>query len=135
MELEKQLEQAVDLYSESNHAFLYTVFSNDTAVIQVVHSSYIENTRQPNDQFGLSIALSFDPSFTKEITNHERFNALPEAKQFVSNDWEGIPGYACYIGNDTKKGTQILNLLLTKVYGFDEKNSLTIELHDQGPLN
>lgn len=132
--IEAKLKDAVTQFEPTNNTFLFTVYSNDTAMVQVVHRSYIELTRQPDDNFGLVINVTFDPTIAEEVDNHKKFKNLAISKEFVSYTWGGIPCYALDIDKNAGKGAEVLTKLLTDLYGFDNNTNLEIDLLDQGPL-
>ncbi len=132
--IETKLKDALTQFEPTNNAFLFTVYHNDTSIVQVVHRSYIEQTHQPNDEFGLVISVTFDPTFPKEVENHKKFKELAISKMFVSYELDEIPCYALDLDKDATKGAEVLTTLLTDLYGFDNKSKLEIELLDQGQL-
>ncbi len=89
--IETTLHDALTQFKPSNHAFLLTVYHTNSAIVQVVHRSFIEQTSQVNDEFGFAINITFDPTFTDEIQNHKRFKDLAISKLFVHYNWDGIP--------------------------------------------
>jgi hypothetical protein len=132
--IETKLKDALTQFEPTNNAFLLTVYHNNSVIVQVVHRSYIEQTRQPNDEFGFAINITFDPTFTGETHNHKNFKNLAISKLFVDYEWDGIPCYALDLGADATKGAEVLTTILTDLYGFDNHSKLKIELLDQGRL-
>jgi len=129
--IEDKLDEAITEFEPTNSSFLFTVFHNDTAIVQIVHRSVIEQTRHDNDEFGLAINLPFDPSFESELYHHDKFKKLNLSKSFTYYEWDGIPIYALDLGLDTKKSARIITQLLSEVYGYDLRSNFEMELLDQ----
>ncbi len=132
--IETKLKDAVTQFEPTNNMFLFTVYSNDTAIVQVVHRSYIELTRQPDDNFGLVVNVTFDPTFAEEVDNHKKFKNLAISKEFVSYTYGGIPCYALDIDKNADKGAEVLTILLIELYGFDNDTNFETDLLDLGRL-
>lgn len=133
-QLTEELEAITETYSEDNHGIIYTVLKNDTAIIQVVHSSFIAEIKGPDSKFGLAITISFDETFSEEIVNHKKFKNSKYFSEFVAYEWNGIPCYAVNMEMDFQLTAKILTDILTDIYGFTEVTNFETELHDQGSL-
>ena len=132
--IEKKLIDAVNQFESNNNAFLFTIFYSDTAIIQVVHASYIEALKKSNKSFGLALNVTFDPTFPQEIKNHAKFKELPISKDFTAYNWDGIPCYTLDLKTNTTRGAEIIDEILKGVYGINETNNIEIELLDQGKI-
>ena len=137
-ELEKQLIEELkaitETYSEPNHGFIYTVFENDSAQIQVVHCSFIQELKTTNTEFGLAIAISFDETFTDEIENHKRFKNSEYFSKFTAYEWDGIPCYGINMEMDYEGTATMMTGILLNIYGFDESTNFSTDTYDQGAL-
>jgi hypothetical protein len=132
--IESTLVDAIKKFEPTNNAFLLTIYHQDTAILQIIHRSYIEQTRKPNDEFGFVIHLAFDPTFPEEVEKHDKFKTMSIFSSFVYYEWDGIPCYALDFDKDTSKGAEIIITLLKDLYGYDTNTELEIELLDQGHL-
>ena len=68
--IENKLGQALKKFEPTNNAFLFSVFHNDTCIIQIVHRSYVDILRHPDNSFGFALNLTFDPTFETEKKYH-----------------------------------------------------------------
>jgi len=132
--IESKLEQALKKYEPTNNAFLFSVFHNDTCIIQIVHRSYVDILRLADNSFGFALNLTFDQTFEKEKAYHEKFKQMGVFADFKPYDWDGIPCYAIDFDKDFKKASELTTKILKDLYGLDEKSKLTLELLDQGRL-
>ncbi|MFC2152530.1 hypothetical protein ACFLSE_08385 [Bacteroidota bacterium] len=132
--IEKKLEYALNKFESKNNAFVVSIFHNDTCLVQIVHRSYIEKTRQQFDTFGFALNLSFDTTSQQETEYLEKFKQLDISKKFAPYDWDGIPCYAIDFAIDTKSAAKITALILKDLYGLDESSNLKIEVVNQGKL-
>lgn len=136
--LEKQINEELkvitETYSESNHGFIYTVFENDTAQIQVVHPSFIPELILNNSEFGLAITISFDETFTDEIEYHKKFKRSKYFSNFTAYQWDGIPCYGINMKTDYEATATMLTGILKDIYGFNESTNFSTDFYDQGAL-
>lgn len=133
-QLTEELEAITETYSEDNHGIIYTVFKNDTAIIQVVHSSFIAEVKGPDSKFGLAIAISFDETFSEEIVNHKKFKNSKYFSEFEAYEWNGVPCYAVNMEMDFQLTAKMVTDILTDIYGFTQITNFETDLHDQGSL-
>jgi hypothetical protein len=136
--LEKQLKEEIknitETYGDPNHGFIYTVFENDSAQIQVVHSSFIQELKTTRAEFGLAIAIAFDESFSDEIENHKKFKISKYFSKFTAYEWDGIPCYGINMKTDYESTAIMLTGILKDVYGFNESTNFSTDFYDQGAL-
>jgi hypothetical protein len=132
--IENKLGQALKKFEPTNNAFLFSVFHNDTCIIQIVHRSYVDILRHPDNSFGFALNLTFDPTFETEKKYHEKFKQMEVFADFKPYDWDGIPCYAIDLDKDCEKASELTAKILKDLYGLDEKSKLTLELLDQGRL-
>jgi len=133
-QIEDKLAQALKKFEPTNNAFLFSVFNNDTCIIQIVHRSYVDILIHTDNSFGFALNLTFDPTFETEKVNHERFKKMDVYTDFKSYDWDGIPCYAIDLDKDLKKASKLTAEILKNLYGLDEKSKLKLELIDQGRI-
>lgn len=133
-QLKEDLKAITEYYGESNNGFIYTVFKNDTAQIQVVHSSYIQELNAPVSEFGLAIAISFDSSFPEEMENHRKFKESEYFSKFTAYQWDGIPCYGINLKSDYDKVAVMLSRILEDIYGWNHLTNYSTDLVNQGPL-
>lgn len=133
-QLREELKAITETYMESNHGFIYTVFENDSAQIQVVHSSFIQELKTNNAEFGLAIAISFDETFPDEIENHKKFKSSKYFSKFTAYEWDGIPCYGLNMKTDYEATAVMMTEILNDVYGFNETTRFSTDFHDQGAL-
>lgn len=129
-----ELKLVTETYGEENHGFIYDVYHGDTAIIQVVHRSFIEKLATKNNDFGLSIYLTFDPTFPKNKEIQKKFQNSTHFKEFIYCPMDGIPCYALNLTLDYSKTARILTDILVEIYGFDQTTQLSTGFHDQGPV-
>ena len=132
--IENKMEYALKKFESKNNAFLFSIFHNDTCIVQIVHRSYIEKTRQQFDTFGFALNLCFDTTSQQETVYLEKFQQLDISKEFVSNNWDGISCYAIDFDKNIKNAAKITALILNEIYGLDENSKLKIEVVNQGKL-
>ncbi len=132
--IENKLEQALKKFEPTNNAFLFSVFHNDTCIIQIIHRSYVDILRHPDNSFGFALNLTFDSTFETEKALNERFKQMAEFDDFKPYVWDGIPCYAIDLDKDFKEASKLTSDILKNLYGFDEKSKLKLELLDQGQL-
>jgi len=133
-QIEQKLTEAVKSFEKPNNAFILSIFHNNVSLIQVVHSSYIEVVSQPNNEFGLAVNVTFDPSFPAELDNHKKFKQLSIFNKFTAYNWDGILCYATNVNTNVAFGAELLNTLLTELYNLSSDSRIEIELVDQGKL-
>ena len=133
-QLSEELKAITETYSLDNHGFIYTVFKNDSAQIQVVHSGFIECLKMPKSQFGLAINLTFDESITGEKENHQRFRDSEHFSKFSTYKWSSIQCYALNLELDYKKAALMITDILISVYEFNESTNFSTDFYDQGPM-
>jgi hypothetical protein len=132
--IEVKLGQALKKFEPTNNAFLFSVFNNDTCIIQIVHRSYVDILRHADNSFGFALNLTFDPTIETEKAYHDKFKQMGVFADFKPYDWDGIPCYAIDLDKDFKKASELTAKILKDLYGLDEKSKLTLELLDQGRL-
>jgi hypothetical protein len=132
--IENKLGQALKKFEPTNNAFLFSVFHNDTCIIQIVHRSYVDILRHPDNSFGFALNLTFDPTFETEKALNDKFKQMAEFADFIPYDWDGIHCYAIDLDKDFKKASKLTAGILKSLYGLDEKSKLKLELLDQGQL-
>lgn len=133
-QINEELKAITETYSESNHGFIYNVFENDTAQIQVIHSSFIPELKTTNAEFGLAIAISFDETFREEIENHKKFRSSKYFANFTAYEWDGIPCYGINMKTDYEATAIMLTGILKDIYGFNESTDFSTDFYDQGAL-
>ncbi|MCJ8289987.1 MAG: hypothetical protein HRT58_10015 [Crocinitomicaceae bacterium] len=133
-QLIQELKAITETYSEPNHGFIYTVFENGSAQIQVVHCSFIHELKTTNTEFGLAIAIAFDETFPGEIENHKRFKNSEYFSKFTAYEWNDIPSYGINMKTDYQGTAAMLNDILLNIYGFDESTNFSTDSYDQGAL-
>ena len=133
-QLHEELKAITQTYSEPNHGFIYTVFENDSAQIQVVHSSFIQELKTNNTEFGLAIAIAFDETFPDEIENHKKFKSSKYFSKFTAYEWDGIPCYGSNMKTDYEATAKMMTEILKDVYGFKESSNFSTDFYDQGTL-
>lgn len=114
-QLHEELKAITETCSESNRGFIYTVFENDAAQIQVVHTSFIQELKSNNDEFGLAIAIAFDETFPDEIENHKKFKSSKYFSKFTAYEWDGIPCYGLNMKTDYKASAIMMTTILKEV--------------------
>lgn len=132
--IEIKLNEALNRFEPNNSGFLFSIFQNDTCILQIVHRSFSEITRNPNNEFGFAINLTFDPTFPKEIEFQKKFANMDISKSFIYYDWEGIPCYIKDFDKDIKNIAKVTSFLLTDLYGFKNDSTFDIDLIDQGQI-
>jgi hypothetical protein len=132
--IENELGEALKKFEPTNNAFLFSVFHNDTCIIQIVHRSYVDILRHADNSFGFALNLTFDQTFETEKAYHEKFKQMEVFADFIPYDWDGIPCYAIDLDKDFEKASKLTAKILLDLYGFDEKSKLKLELLDQGRL-
>lgn len=133
-QIKEELKSITETYGEPNHGFIYTVFENDTAQIQVVHSSFIKELKTTNTEFGLAIAISFDETSPEEIENHKKFKNSKYFSNFTAYEWDGIPCYGINMKTDYEATAIVLTRILKDIYGFSEPTDFSTDFYDQGAL-
>lgn len=133
-QLHEELKAITETYGEPNHGFIYTVLENYSAQIQVVHSSFIQELKTNNTEFGLAIAISFDETFPDEIENHKKFKRSKYFSKFTAYEWDGIPCYGLNMKTDYEATAVMITGILKDIYGFNESTSFSTEFYDQGAL-
>jgi hypothetical protein len=133
-QLHDELQLITETYSAENHGFLYSVFKNDTGLVQVIHASYVQELGAKKDEFGLAIHLAFDETFTDEIAFHEKFKASAHFAKFKAYIWDGIPCYAINLKTDYAAAANLLSEILVDIYDFDPSVPCVTEFDDQGEL-
>ena len=132
--IENKLGQALKKFEPTNNAFLFSVFHNDTCIIQIVHRSYVDILKHADNSFGFALNLTFDPTFETEKAYHEKFKQMEVFADFKQYEWDGIPCYAIDLDKDFEKASKLTAKILTDLYGLDENSKLKLELLDQGRL-
>ena len=132
--IENKLEQALEKFEPTNNAFLFSIFHTDTCIIQIVHRSYVDILRNPDNSFGFALNLTFDPTSEAEKAYHEKFKHMDVYADFKPYDWEGIPCYAIDLDQDVEKASELTAYILKNLYGLDEKSKLKLELLEQGRI-
>lgn len=132
-QLTEELKAITETYSNDNHGFIYTLFQNDTAQLQVVHPSYIPELKT-SMEFGLAIALAFDETFPGEHERHEQFKKSTHFSKFTAYEWEGIPCYGIDMKTDIEATIILLEDLAMELYAFNEFTPFSTDFYDQGPL-
>ena len=117
-------------FEKSNNAFLINIIKDNVVILQIVHGGLIEQARTEENTFNFSFNVTFD----NEKDNQNKFTALEISKDFKYYEWDGIPCYALNVGNNKKKTESIALTILTKVYGFKEKDLFEFEIYDQGRM-
>jgi len=74
--IEDGLKKAMLQFEKSNTGFIMNVVKNDTVIIQIVHSSFLAETKLQNDKFGFAINLMFDLDIPNEFQFHEKFKKI-----------------------------------------------------------
>jgi hypothetical protein len=132
--IENKLGLALEKFEPTNNAFLFSVFHNDTCIIQIVHRSYVDILRHADNSFGFALNLTFDPTFETELAYHEKFKQMGFFADFKPYDLDGIPCYAIDLNKDFEKASKLTAKILKDLYGLADKSKLTLELLDQGRL-
>lgn len=132
--IEKKLSEAIKKFEPTNNAFLFSVFHNDTCIIQIVHRSYVDILRHPDNSFGFALNLTFDPSFEAEKVYYEKFKQMEVYPDFKPYNFDGIPCYAIDLDKDIEKASKLTADILIKLYEMDEKSKLKLDLLDQGRI-
>ncbi len=138
LKLEKQLTEELkaitETYSEQNHSFIYDILENNDVRIQVVHSSLIKELKTNPTEFGLAIAISFDPTFSEEVENYEKFKNSTYSSKFTAYEWHSIPCFGLNLKTDFEATAVMLTGILKDVYGFNESTNFSTQFYDQGAL-
>jgi len=133
-QLKEELKTITEIYSGPNHGFIYTVFENDSAQIQVVHSNFIPELKTTNNEFGLAVAIAFDETFPEEIENHKKFESSKYFSKFTAYEWNGVPCYGINMKKDYETTAILLTGILGNIYGFNESTNFSTDFFDQGAL-
>jgi len=133
-QIHTKLKEAFDKFESSNNGFIISFFHKDTAILQIVHRSFSEKTRKPNDEFGFALNLTFDPTFSKETELYKEFSNMDISKFFTFYEWNGIPCYIKDFNRDIDKLAAETSHILTDLYGLKNDGEFEIELMDQGTI-
>lgn len=133
-QLKEELKAITETYREPNHGFIYDIRENDNLLLQVVHSSFIQELNASHNEFGLGIAIAYDETFPSEVENHKKFKQSKYISQFTAYEWDGIPCYALNMNTDYESTARLLTGILKDVYGFNASTHFSTDFTDQGAL-
>lgn len=115
-DLLEKLDIALGAFYKENNQFIISAFTDmEEDLIQIIHASMAEETRQDDNAFGIALNLSFDPDYPEDMERLERFKKVKSLDSFIHGNYDGIESYTKLLPTNSEEAAAIVSPLLKNV--------------------
>ncbi len=131
-----KLNEIIKKYKDSNHDYILNISKSHDNDLQLVHPYRFLHLNQDKSfiDFGFAIHISFDPSFKENQLNFEKFKQLDSYKEFIHENFDGIPCYHLNCYTDIDKTYTVTFEILSRIFDYSEDTKVYFDFYDEGSV-